>query len=472
MNKFRIQEISFHERSVNLRLPFRFGVATLTKCPQVHVLVRIQFPNGKEVEGCSAEMMVPKWFDKNIELSNEENIDQLRFALKTTRDAYLQDRLFKCSWQHFIQNYDQVISICGGNGINPLAASYGPALIDRALIDALCHHLNVSFYECMKKNLVDIDLRSHKKVNDLADFDLNRFLSNLTPSVKIAARHTVGLIDPIFRSELTQDMPKDGLPVCLEDIVQFYGHTHYKLKLSGDSEVDIHRLEKIANVICDSAQVITLDGNEQYSDVSKFEMFFEKFKTTHALEALFQKTLFVEQPIRREQTLSNNVSEISRFLPLLVDESDGDLDTFISAIKLGYTGISSKSCKGVYKSIINAARCVQMRELTGIAYFQSGEDLTMQAGVALQQDLALVSLLGLSHVERNGHHYVNGMSAISQKEQEEFHTSYPSLYESSNEVVRLKIKQGQLDLTSLDCKGFATVHERAQIDWDSMNLVY
>jgi hypothetical protein len=113
-----------------------------------------------------------------------------------------------------------------------------------------------------------------------------------------------------------------------------------------------------------------------------------------------------------------------------------------------------------------------MRERTGIAYFQSGEDLTMQAGVALQQDLALVSLLGLSHVERNGHHYVNGMSAISQKEQEEFHTSYPSLYESSNEVVRLKIKQGQLDLTSLDCKGFATVHERAQIDWDNMNLVY
>ncbi len=36
--------------------------------------------------------------------------------------------------------------------------------------------------------------------------------------------------------------------------------------------------------------------------------------------------------------------------------------------------------------------------------FLSGEDLTCQAGLAVQQDLALVSLLGLSHVERNGHH--------------------------------------------------------------------
>ena len=43
----------------------------------------------------------------------------------------------------------------------------------------------------------------------------------------------------------------------------------------------------------------------------------------------------------------------------------------------------------------------------------SAEDLTIQAGLALQQDLALVSLLGLGHVERNGHHYVDGMAALS-----------------------------------------------------------
>ena len=42
----------------------------------------------------------------------------------------------------------------------------------------------------------------------------------------------------------------------------------------------------------------------------------------------------------------------------------------------------------------------------------TGEDLTIQAGLALQQDLALVSLLGLTHVERNGHHYVNGMAGL------------------------------------------------------------
>jgi hypothetical protein len=43
-------------------------------------------------------------------------------------------------------------------------------------------------------------------------------------------------------------------------------------------------------------------------------------------------------------------------------------------------------------------------------YFLSGEDLTTQAGLALQQDLALAATLGITHIERNGHHYVDGFA--------------------------------------------------------------
>ena len=122
--------------------------------------------------------------------------------------------------------------------------------------------------------------------------------------------------------------------------------------------------------------------------------------------------------------------------------------------------------------MINAARCAMLSQKTGISYFQSGEDLTMQAGVAVQQDLALVSLLGLSHVERNGHHYVNGMCALPKDEQLQFQNTYPSVYQSKNDVVRLHIQKGQIDLRSLNVQGFATGHERAQIDWRSMNRIY
>ena len=104
---------------------------------------------------------------------------------------------------------------------------------------------------------------------------------------------------------------------------------------------------------------------------------------------------------------------------MIIDESEDTLEAFPRARRLGYTGVSSKTCKGFYKSILNLARCAMWnREIGTERYFMSGEDLTIQAGLALQQDLALICLLGLKHVERNGHHYVNGMAGLPDPEQD------------------------------------------------------
>ena len=151
------------------------------------------------------------------------------------------------------------------------------------------------------------------------------------------------------------------------------------------------------------------------------------------------------------------------------DESDGTLDTFVAARARGYSGVSSKTCKGLYKSILNAARCVRWN--TGqeqTRFFMSAEDLTTQAGLSVQQDLALVNLLGITHVERNGHHYVNGMAALPVAEQQAFFTAHPDVYEHSHGAVRLKISQGRIALTSLDCAGYASA---AMPDFSAMNPI-
>src|SRR4029079_1722165 len=119
--------------------------------------------------------------------------------------------------------------------------------------------------------------------------------------------------------------------------------------------------------------------------------------------------------------------------PVIIDESDDALDAFPREKALGYKGVSAKTCKGIYKSLINHARCAAW----GNDYFMTGEDLTIQAGLGLQQDLALVSLLGLTHVERNGHHYVNGMAGVPAAEQDAFLASHPDLYERSFGAVRV-----------------------------------
>jgi hypothetical protein len=69
-------------------MPFRFGVVTLTEAPQVFVRARIELPDGSSHWGGAAELLAPKWFDKNLALSNEDNFEQLRLSLLLATDAY------------------------------------------------------------------------------------------------------------------------------------------------------------------------------------------------------------------------------------------------------------------------------------------------------------------------------------------------------------------------------------------------
>jgi hypothetical protein len=138
-------------------------------------------------------------------------------------------------------------------------------------------------------------------------------------------------------------------------------------------------------------------------------------------------------------------------VPVEIDESDAEIGVFPRARALGYRGISAKSCKGFYRALLNRARVAQCNaEENEGRCFMSAEDLTTQAGVAVQQDLALATLVGAKHVERNGHHYVDGMAGAPQHEQDAFLASHPDLYtRAENGRIRLAIRDGALSLVSL-----------------------
>ena len=444
--RFSVRQIELFERDVRLRMPFRFGIVTLTESPQAFARVRIRLENGSEAEGASAELLAPKWFDKNPQLSNEDNFEQLRQALALAKGAYLGGGA-NTAFGHFNAHYRGQIERGASKGLNPLVSNYGPALIDRALLDALCRGLGISFYDAVRRNVVGLELPA-------------AFLEGLSPRDRIAARHTVGLVDPITAVE---HRVNDGLPETLEEVVARYGHRWFKLKVGGDARADVERLAAIASVLdrIPDGYKASLDGNEQYEDVEGVLHLWSQMQATPRLKRLVSSIVFFEQPIKRQSALAADVSPLGKHKPVIIDESDDSLDAFPRAKSLGYKGVSSKTCKGLYKSMINAARCAEW----GAEYFMTGEDLTIQAGLAIQQDLALVSLLGLTHVERNGHHYVNGMAGLPSEEQEAFLRAHPDLYERSHGAVRVRISKGDLVIGSLRCAGYASA---ALPDWNSM----
>ena len=97
----------------------------------------------------AAELMAPKWFDKNPALSNEDNFEQLRNALRIARGLYT-DGGVDSAFGHFARHYQAQIGRGAQQGLNSLVANYGPALIDRAVLDALCRALRLPFHEVIR----------------------------------------------------------------------------------------------------------------------------------------------------------------------------------------------------------------------------------------------------------------------------------------------------------------------------------
>ena len=462
---FGVREVVLYERDVRLRMPFRFGVVTLTEAPQCFVRVRVEFADGRSQWGAAAELLAPKWFDKNLALSNEDNFDQLRLALRLAAGAYIDGKA-RTAFGHFAAHYREQIETGAAHGLNSLVANYGPAQFDRAILDALFRSLGCSFYAGMHDNLAGIDpALLGRDGEDLAGFDMPGFLAQLAPAGSVAARHTVGLVDAIGGHP---GQVGDGLPESLEEVVATYGHRYFKLKVGGNLDADLARLTEIAAVLdrLRGPYFVSLDGNEQYNDIAALLELWRRMQDAPLLQRLVASILFIEQPITRAHALDDDVSALSRVKPVIIDESDDELGAFPRARGLGYSGVSSKCCKGLYKSIFNAARCAQWNAEAGTPrYFMTGEDLTVQAGLALQQDLALVNLIGIQHVERNGHHYVNGMAGLPAAEQTSFLAAHPDLYEHTYGATRLKIRAGRLDIGSLARPGFASA---AHPDWETL----
>ncbi len=464
--RLRLDAFAIRERTVDLRLPFRFGIATVTKATQATLSVRIGTSDGRSAVGYAAESLFPKWFDKNPALSDDDNMDQLRTSLNVALDLYRAAGFDTC-FGLSARVYRAQQAECAAKGLNPLIASFGAALVDRAILDALGRLLDLPFADMIRANVAGI--AADTLTPDLAGFDIGRFLADLPQPATIAVRHTVGLVDALDDSDLDRGARRDdGLPETLEEVVRERAGRYYKLKVGGDIRADLDRLTRIAAILDSGldAYACTLDGNEQYDDVEGIAELWARMEETPALRRLIDSVLLIEQPIKRAVTLDRPVTALAAKKPLIIDESDGDIGAFPRAIELGYRGVSSKNCKGFYKSILNAARAADRngKARGGARYFLSAEDLCTWPGICTQQDLALVSTLGLSHVERNGHHYIDGMCFASDVEQNAFVAAHPDLYHREpGRPARLRIRGGELNIRSLHCPGFGFAATSA--DW-------
>lgn len=456
--RISIKDVRFFMRNVRTRMPFKYGVATLTSVPILHVRLEGELDD-RRAQGWAADILPPKWFDKDSEKEYEDNVDDLIAVARASATAYVSAaRPPRSVFDIWHAGYQQILAFGDSNGLNHLTASHGSSLLERALIDAVGCALGLTYSQMLAANALGIDFgRVHDELRGVEPVDV----LPERPLDRIAVRHCVGLADPIRRGDITAaDALKDDLPQALEDYIQEQGLTHFKVKVNGDLEADIERLSGVASLLHDrcSEYAITLDGNEQYAEMEGFQELLARLEHANdqELARFYERIIYLEQPLERSVALDNGLETGIRAMAdrkaMLIDESDGDLDSFKRAVALGYTGVSSKNCKGLIKALTNQALAshYSQRSGNGRPFFLSGEDLMNLPVVPLHQDLTHAAALGIAHVERNGHHYVRGLDHLSDLERAACIRDHASLYtERERGLVALNIQRGQLDVRSL-----------------------
>jgi hypothetical protein len=409
--------------NMRTRMPFRYGITTLTALPHLFMQVAVEIDGERHV-GVSADHLPPKWFTKNPDTSAREDIAGLLEVIGTERDVARAVPKSDSVFLYWRRLYEGMAAWGGGWGKPPLLVHFGTSLVERAVIDAFCRAEGTTFARALHGNWFGVDLGS-----------LHRELEGATPAALLPAeplrtlvsRHTVGLTDPLTTRAIPPgEHVADGLPQSLEDCIRTYGLTHFKIKLWGDAVRDLDRLRGIADVIERNVPggdyAFTLDGNENFKQIGPFRQLWDSLTAEPELRAFLSRLMFVEQPLHRDVALGDDVKR--EFLawedrpPVIIDESDGEVRTAPLALSCGYAGASHKNCKGVFKGVANACLVARRRRADPDGrYVISAEDLSNIGPVALTQDTAVVAALGIPHAERNGHHYFRGLSMLPEEVQ-------------------------------------------------------
>ena len=439
--RVRVHDVTAFRRPIRLRMPFQLGRITIESLDAVYVRVEGDC-DGERIVGVGASTLSPLWFDKSPERNHDDKSRALLTSIALAVDGYRRAGE-GTPWELHRVVQPAVRAACSERGVPELTSSFGVALIDGAMVDALCRRYEASFHAALRH-----DLFGFGEVPGLPT----------RPRTDLPIRHTIGLADPLTAGEV-EDPLNDGLPETLEDVVREYGVRFFKIKIGADADANLARLAAIQRVLHEVAPAdhrVVLDGNESCTDFDGFVPFAERLAGDPDVRDLYDRLLWIEQPVAREASLLDGVAPqiryVSTFRPLILDESDATDETVEEALRAGYAGVSAKNCKGVFRTL-HASRVLHGQQ----GSILSAEDLTLPSVDPLHQDLAVISALGVHHAERNGHHYVRGLSHLSQGEQQLTLRDYPSLYETSSGLVRMRIRAGGIDVSEVAAAPYGVV---------------
>lgn len=406
-NDAKILSVSFWFEEFQYRAPYMFGGRKVDRVTLLNATVQLQGGNGTTAKGFGSMPMGNMWAWPSKTLSYEQTLDAMkklaeRISKRTSEHAepghpiefnYVLEPQYLADAAEISKSLPEPIpKLCTLVTMSPF---------DAALHDAYGKLHGRNAFDCLGPEFLGRDLSRYLgpefKGESLQKYILPK------PQEQIPMFHSVGASDAIFPEDVKQKVG-DGLPESLPEWIRYNGLTHLKIKLNGgDLQSDLARVIRIdqaATSVRAENWKYSLDFNEGVANINALMGFLEQMKAK--APAVFDRILYVEQPTARTlvDVPQNNMRAAARLRPVVIDESLTGTDMLELALKMGYSGVALKVCKGQSHAVLIAA-LAQKRKT-----FLCVQDLTCP-GASLVHSVELAARVpGVQGIEMNSREYV------------------------------------------------------------------
>jgi L-alanine-DL-glutamate epimerase-like enolase superfamily enzyme len=444
----RILDVRHSFEDHKYRTPYQFGGRTVDHVTLLNVDVRVVSASGKEAAGFGSMPLGNAWSFLSQVVTYDQSLEAMKHLAERirgitagySRPAHPIDINHELEPEYLKAAAELSRTLKLAEPIPMLCTQVTASAFDAALHDAFGKASRINCYLGYGRQHMARDLSHYLGPEFRGEF-LDRYVLK-RPAASIFLYHSVGASDPIVAQDIKQRIG-DGLPETLPEWIERDQITHLKIKLNGaDLKADVERVVSIERAAAETQRRLGVrqwkyccDFNERCQDVGYLMSFLDQIKR-RAPEVL-TRLQYIEQPTARDlkANLNNRMHEAAKIVPVVIDESLVDLESFHLSRKLGYSGVALKVCKGQSHAVLMAAAAQKYKA------FLCVQDLTCP-GASLVHSASLASHIpGVFTIEANSRQYVPSAN-------EKWKEKFPSIF---------KIKAGKLGTAGLTGPGLGVV---------------
>jgi L-alanine-DL-glutamate epimerase-like enolase superfamily enzyme len=414
----QIQQVQLVYEEYCYRTPIKFGGAAVDRVTLLNIDCTVRTSDGRLATGFGSMPLGNVWSFPSRVMPYETTLETMKRLAGRIAQISLDSREFghpiDLTWameERLIQAASELSREMGlPEPIPPLCTLVTASPFDAALHDAFGKLHGLNCYYTYGPEFLSHDL-GHYLGEDFRGERLQDYVSR-HPLPSLPLYHLVGALDPIEDADIATRVA-DGLPETLAQWIVFNGLTHLKIKLDGrDLAWDVNRVVHVDRAATRTQRKLgvsgwfySLDFNERCQDVSYLVEFLSKLR--EAAPQTLSRIQYIEQPTTRDlkSHRDQRMHEVSRLLPVVIDESLVDLESLRLARELGYTGAALKACKGQTQSILMAAAAQKY------GMFLCVQDLTCPGASLIHSAGLAAHVPGVAAIEANARQYVPAANA-------------------------------------------------------------